>query len=34
MIDSDWINLTIASMQRSFYPKHVNYYGDGTGRDQ
>lgn len=22
-----------ASMQRSFYPKHCNYYGDGQGRD-
>jgi hypothetical protein len=21
-------------MQRTYYPKYVNYYGDGTGRDQ
>jgi len=20
-------------MQRTFYPKHVSYYGDGSGRD-
>lgn len=27
-------NNAIASMQRTFYPKHVNYFGNGTGRDQ
>ena len=26
-------NPTLASLQRTFYPKHVNYFGDGTGRD-
>ena len=27
-------NTTFAKMQRTHYPKYVNYYGDGTGRDQ
>lgn len=27
-------NGTLASMQRTFAPKYVSYYGDGTGRDQ
>jgi hypothetical protein len=27
------VNPLFASMQRSFYPKHCNYYGDGQGRD-
>ena len=26
-------NLTFSGMQRTFYPKHVSYFGDGTGRD-
>ena len=26
-------NKTFASMQRTFYPKHSNYFGDGSGRD-
>ena len=26
-------NPTFASMQRTFYPKHCHYYGDGSGRD-
>lgn len=26
-------NPTFASMQRTFYPKHVLYFGNGTGRD-
>ena len=26
-------NGTIASMQRTFYPKYTTYWGDGTGRD-
>ena len=25
--------MCLASMQRSYYPKYVNYYGDGQGRD-
>ena len=27
-------NPTLSSMQRTFYPKHINYFGDGSGRDQ
>ena len=27
-------NTTLASMQRTFYPKHTTYFGDGRGRDQ
>ena len=27
-------NPTLASLQRTFYPKHTTYWGDGTGRDQ
>lgn len=26
-------NATFSSLQRTFYPKHVNYFGNGTGRD-
>ena len=26
-------NTCIASMQRTYYPKHVTYWGDGAGRD-
>lgn len=26
-------NGTFASMQRTFYPKHASYFGDGSGRD-
>ena len=26
-------NQGFAALQRTFYPKHVNYFGDGTGRD-
>ena len=26
-------NQTFASMQRTFYPKHCLYFGDGSGRD-
>ena len=26
-------NCTFASLQRTFYPKHTSYYGDGSGRD-
>lgn len=27
-------NGTLASMQRTFEPRYVSYYGDGSGRDQ
>lgn len=27
-------NNSFASMQRTFYPKYLSYYGDGSGRDQ
>jgi len=27
------VNPCFASMQRTFYPKHVHYWGDGSGRD-
>jgi len=27
------MNHTFATMQRTFYPKHASYFGDGTGRD-
>jgi len=27
-------NHTLATLQRTFYPKHCHYFGDGTGRDQ
>ena len=27
------MNSTFAGMQRTHYPKHVNYFGDGSGRD-
>jgi len=27
-------NGCFASMQRTFYPKHINYFGDGQGREQ
>jgi hypothetical protein len=26
-------NPALASMARTFYPKHVSYFGNGTGRD-
>ena len=26
-------NNCLASLQRTFYPKHTTYYGNGTGRD-
>ena len=26
-------NPGFATMQRTFYPKHVNYFGTGAGRD-
>lgn len=26
-------NQCFASMQRTYYPKYVNYFGDGAGRD-
>ena len=26
-------NACLASMQRTFYPKHASYFGDGSGRD-
>jgi|TARA_B110000285_G_scaffold224695_1_gene281845 hypothetical protein len=26
-------NAGFASMQRTFYPKHASYFGDGSGRD-
>ena len=26
-------NNTLASMQRTFAPKYVSYYGNGSGRD-
>ena len=26
-------NMCLASMQRTYYPKHVSYFGDGAGRD-
>ena len=26
-------NLTFATLQRTFYPKHASYFGDGSGRD-
>ena len=26
-------NQNLAALQRTFYPKHLSYFGDGTGRD-
>ena len=26
-------NYSLAALQRTFYPKHLSYFGDGTGRD-
>lgn len=26
-------NNCLASMQRTYYPKYVSYFGDGAGRD-
>ena len=26
-------NSTLAGLSRTFYPKHISYYGNGTGRD-
>jgi hypothetical protein len=26
-------NSTFANMSRTFYPKHVSYFGNGSGRD-
>lgn len=26
-------NQSLAALQRTFYPKHTSYFGDGTGRD-
>ncbi len=26
-------NNCLASLQRTFYPKHISYFGDGSGRD-
>ena len=25
--------MTFAGLQRTYYPKYVSYFGDGTGRD-
>lgn len=27
------MNPNLSALQRTFYPKHVNYFGDGSGRD-